>query len=616
MEIIKQVLMREDPDRINAIGAYWDSFQTRAFMYIDGQLKVSAPNKIHGNIAQSYNDANPDNPLSVDKNKTFRSGPRTKYAGRIWLNTKAISFWQYPKTHEELIQTITDLEEFLNIDILGDNKWIIETARGKVYPLHAYLKKKEPITQRSSAELGKKHMQSPMLKGKDEVPQGLGSKKRPADLPRSQYYKTAGMTSDGIIKESPDFVEDEENKNRLSWVAPDAIAFMYVKGKLETSNRSETHGDIADTLNINLPMNRKSEDIEYSGRLWVGSKYLSFWEYPRDIRGLVEIVHDLEAELNILIFDKNWKLELAEGGTREDEDDDVGTGEIVNLDDYIKSSKQIQQRSSDEMGKKHMQSPMLKGRETVPQGMGSMKRPADLPRFQYNKLKGRTSDSMIKLGNLLEDADVNKIAVAPISRNESKEFIEKHYLGKFPATPTDYIGIFYDGSLVGVIIYGSPSAPGIVASVVRPLSDEEAQRAGKQSGEYPIIMQQIKELQRMYIMELPENIRKNMATMSIVRANRLMESKYQDLRIIVSYSDPTHHEGTIYKASNAIFMGRGVTGRVFKYDNSDRITRVNRVPPEDRDKGKVIQISGKDKYVWLAGDKRNKKFIQQFLKVQ
>jgi len=263
----------------------------------------------------------------------------------------------------------------------------------------------------------------------------------------------------------------------------------------------------------------------------------------------------------------------------------------------------------------------------------SYKRVMDWLKNNQQHLDGSVMKAYDKALNesITEDADVNKLAVKPITRDMSKKFVEKHYLGKFPAVPQDYIGIFYTNpvpqkpspqmelpleELVGVIIYGSPTSPLIVPSVVRPMTAQEAMKVGKQEGDFPFVMQQVKELQRMYIKPLPEEIRKNLATMSIVRANKLIESKYPNAKLIVSYSDSAEHAGTIYKASNAIYLGRGKASQLFKFFNSDRMIRPARVKPEERDMGELVATSPKDKYVWLTGDNRNKKYISQFLKMK
>jgi hypothetical protein len=64
-----------------------------------------------------------------------------------------------------------------------------------------------------------------------------------------------------------------------------------------------------------------------------------------------------------------------------------------------------------------------------------------------------------------------------------------------------------------------------------------------------------------------------------------MRKLLPNIKVIVSFSDPKSHEGTIYKASNGIYLGRGAGA------------------------------SGKDKYVYPQGSKTTKKVIRNNLKM-
>jgi len=101
-----------------------------------------------------------------------------------------------------------------------------------------------------------------------------------------------------------------------------------------------------------------------------------------------------------------------------------------------------------------------------------------------------------------------------ITRDESKQFIEQHYLGKFPATSSEYVGIFYNDVLVGVVIYGSPASPSAL-NIFTPEANAEPAN--------------IIELQRLFITGdtnvLPDDDREGLAGYSIVRANDLVSKK-------------------------------------------------------------------------------------------
>jgi hypothetical protein len=95
----------------------------------------------------------------------------------------------------------------------------------------------------------------------------------------------------------------------------------------------------------------------------------------------------------------------------------------------------------------------------------------------------------------------------------------------------------------------------------------------------------ILELKRMYIAEeMPADERKGLASYAIIGANHLAGKLHDNLKLVVSFSDPSTHEGTIYRASNGIYMGRG------------------------------SGASGKDKYVYPQGSKTTKRVIRNNLK--
>lgn len=70
---------------------------------------------------------------------------KQKLNGRIWFNSKYISFWEYPKSYEELIQVIKDIEFMYNkkynkkLNILQNlDEWLIEDSNGYVILVKDY----------------------------------------------------------------------------------------------------------------------------------------------------------------------------------------------------------------------------------------------------------------------------------------------------------------------------------------------------------------------------------------------------------------------------------------------------------------------------------------------
>ncbi len=188
-----------------------------------------------------------------------------------------------------------------------------------------------------------------------------------------------------------------------------------------------------------------------------------------------------------------------------------------------------------------------------------------------------------------------------ITRDESKKFIEQHYLGKFPATSSEYVGIFYNDVLVGVVIYGSPASPSALLGVFKP--------------EANAIPKNLIELQRLFITGdtnvLPEDDRKGLAGYSIVKANDIVSKKRPELKVIISYSDPAKHQGTVYKATGAIYLGRGRD--YYEFEKDGKIIRQSRATPEEKKTLKKVKMNGKDRYVYPVGSHSQRNWVKRHL---
>lgn len=195
----------------------------------------------------------------------------------------------------------------------------------------------------------------------------------------------------------------------------------------------------------------------------------------------------------------------------------------------------------------------------------------------------------------------NLASYKEITRDESKKFIEQHYLGKFPASSSEYVGIFYNDKLVGVVIYGSPASPSAI-NIFKP--------------EANAVPENLIELQRLFITGdtnvLPEDDRKGLAGYSIVRGNELVSKKRPNLKAIISYSDPAKHQGTVYKATGAIYLGRGKD--YYEFDKGDgKILRQSRATPEQKKTLQKIKINGKDRYVYPVGSNSQRNWVKRHL---
>ena len=156
------------------------------FGYYNGKIRLGKINGIHPAIKDLY-------PDMADK-KSYRQD--LKYAGRIWIKDRVISFWEYPETHKALYDILSDIEnefpkQFKKHFTINPNNWYIEIVdkrlEGDNFP--EYFKDWKdaedailiPVRdykgsgEWSEEQKGKEHVKSPLLKQNKAVPSGFGS---------------------------------------------------------------------------------------------------------------------------------------------------------------------------------------------------------------------------------------------------------------------------------------------------------------------------------------------------------------------------------------------------------------------------------------------------------
>lgn len=141
-----------------------------------------------------------------------------------------------------------------------------------------------------------------------------------------------------------------------------------------------------------------------------------------------------------------------------------------------------------------------------------------------------------------EHFDPAHFEVAPIADDTTpKAFVKRHhYLGTWPAV-RERIGLYERGELVGVAVFSVP----VRSAVLHPYEPEEAVELGR--------------------FVLLDRVKGNGETWFLARAFEFLRGKYAG---VVSFSDPMPrtdaagkvvfkgHVGTIYQASNAIYVGQ------------------------------------------------------------
>jgi hypothetical protein len=163
-----------------------------------------------------------------------------------------------------------------------------------------------------------------------------------------------------------------------------------------------------------------------------------------------------------------------------------------------------------------------------------------------------------------QEPGLNKSSVSfnEVTRQEIAPFVKEHYLGAWPSTAQLYVGVFYGDALVGMLIYGSPTAGNcIISSIFRAKkSGPRTWQCGDHKGHGVLDLQNISELKRLFLTSneqlLPPSARKNLASYAIVNGNKLVARTRPSVKVIVTYSDSLFHRGTVYAATNAIYQGQ------------------------------------------------------------
>ncbi len=192
----------ENPDTIiidRKTELHFSDTDAYAFGYFDGKMLISASGNIHFGIVQG-------------RDRTF-----FKYSGRLWVNRKIISFWEYPPKNK-MRKVLGDIEETYkkekekDLNLLSDPEWRIEiiTEEDKTdidyKPKHMFswkgakgselipLKDYVGSAERSPEELAKDHIMSPLEKAKrlTSKPSGYfkSKKRKPLQWKQAMYAES------------------------------------------------------------------------------------------------------------------------------------------------------------------------------------------------------------------------------------------------------------------------------------------------------------------------------------------------------------------------------------------------------------------------------------------
>jgi hypothetical protein len=185
---------------------------------------------------------------------------------------------------------------------------------------------------------------------------------------------------------------------------------------------------------------------------------------------------------------------------------------------------------------------------------------------------------------------------------EAKEYIrENHYSHGISNCPAPCYGLFYGTKIIGVCAFAVPCSESVRSSVF-----------GKEYKNHVI------ELHRLHILDCTP---KNTESWFISRCLKLLKQDKPEIWAVISFSDLSEgHNGTIYKAANAYYLGI-TQSRLFFIDFTGRLRH-------PRQSGRNIKLSeaaergwkpqkrkGKNRFLWiLPNDKRHKRDLLRLSK--
>lgn len=151
-----------------------------------------------------------------------------------------------------------------------------------------------------------------------------------------------------------------------------------------------------------------------------------------------------------------------------------------------------------------------------------------------------------------QSSSTDRVEIRPITKKDSDfaqadEWIRtQHYLKKWPKSVQSILGVYVDGKLSGTLVYGIGT---------------RGQAATDIFGAGVMANNQLWELQRAFTTEEAKKLIPNLGSMVISRGNEYIrtQAKTKDgkpIKAIVSYADSAQgHGGSVYKASNAAYLG-------------------------------------------------------------
>ena len=192
--------------------------------------------------------------------------------------------------------------------------------------------------------------------------------------------------------------------------------------------------------------------------------------------------------------------------------------------------------------------------------------------------------AQMSLSDLIQEH--KSVFVREVSYDEIKPFILKiHYARRMPCV-THSFGLFKDNELIGVVTYGIPASNSLCRGI-----------AGDKN------RYNVYELNRLVI--LPKYNGSNYASILVGRSLRMMPRR----SFIVSYADTGWgHVGYVYQATNWLYTGKTAERTDIYSDGHSRHY-------EKQEKRRITR-TGKHRYVYLVGNKKERKEMMRELRYE
>ena len=224
--------------------------------------------------------------------------------------------------------------------------------------------------------------------------------------------------------------------------------------------------------------------------------------------------------------------------------------------------------------------------------------------FARNKLISNFNEDDYNLQNI----NVNEIVVKEIEKSLARQYISTfHYSKTMPDSTRFCYGGFIGDKIVGIVCYGMGCGKNQYTAIIPDI----------QNGEYI-------ELTRLWcVNSAPRNTESKIISQSL----KLLP---QEIKLVVSFSDEAEgHCGIIYQATNWYYLGKNKGGKMLLMPNGikkhPRLLGIYRMRhPEYREytNAELMNLLNytytdggcKYRYVYLRGDKKEKKQMYQYIK--